>query len=52
MTRERLLGRPGKAKKLNFECPEKMQEEKSLLHFSLIKQEALEVRRPHGPPYI
>jgi hypothetical protein len=33
MTRERLLGWPGKAKKLTFECPEVMQEEKSLLHY-------------------
>ena len=45
MTRERHLGRPGQAKKLTFECPEVMQEEKSLPHFSLIKQEALEVQR-------
>jgi hypothetical protein len=52
MTRERLLWRPGNDKKLSFECPEVMHEEKSLLHFRIIKQEAPEVGRPHGPPYI
>jgi hypothetical protein len=52
MTRERLLWRPGNDKKLSFECPEEMQEEKSSLHFSIIKQEAPELEQPHGSPYI
>ncbi len=52
MTRERLLWRPGNDKKLSFESPEVMHEEKSSLHFSIIKQEALEVGQPLGPPYI
>jgi hypothetical protein len=39
-------------KKLSFECLEVMHEEKYALHFSIIKQEAPEVGRPHGPPYI
>ncbi len=51
MKRERLLRRPGKDKKLSFVCPEVMHEEKSLLHFIIIEQEAPEVGR-HGPPYI
>jgi hypothetical protein len=52
MTRERLLWRPGHDKKLSFECPEVMHEEKSSLHFSIIKQEAPEVGQPQWPPYI
>ena len=43
MTRERPLWQPGNNKKLSFESPEVMQEEKSLLHFSMINQEAPEV---------
>ncbi len=51
MKRERLLRRPGKDKKLSFECPEVMHEEKSALHFIIIEQEAPEVGR-HWSPYI
>ena len=51
MKRERLLRRPGKDKKLSFECPEVMHEEKSALHFIIIEQEAPDVGR-HGPPDI
>ncbi len=43
MTRERPLWQPGNNKKLSFESPEVMHEEKSALHFSMIKQEAPEV---------
>ncbi len=50
--RERLLWRPGNYQKLSFEGPEVMHEEKSALHFSIIKQEAPEVGRPNRPPYI
>ncbi len=49
MTRKRLLWRPGHDKKLSFECPEVMHEEKSSLHFSIIKQEAPEVGQPLEP---
>jgi hypothetical protein len=45
MTRERLLWRLGNYKKLSFECPEVIHEEKSALHF---KQKVPEVGRPHG----
>jgi hypothetical protein len=43
MTRERPLWQPGNNKKLSFESPEVMLEEKSALHFSIMKQEAAEV---------
>jgi hypothetical protein len=56
MTRERPLWQPGNNKKLSFESPEVMQEEKSALHFSIMKQEATEVaaimgRLTSGPSF-
>jgi hypothetical protein len=53
MTRERPLWQPGNNKKLSFESPEVMQEEKSALHFSMINQEAPEVAAAWAAlPYI
>ncbi len=52
MTRERLIWRPDNYKKFSFESPEVMHEEKSALHFSIIKQKATEMGRSHGRPYI